>query len=238
MSVLYNIKKLNFHGLASHYLILLLLIVLTSIMVYFQLNDASLFPSSLFPSTQQKHKAMAEIRSTESNNTGVSGSFLIYNNSSYGIRILYPAEWQITEYDNRFIKNFNDIVSFKPKTNTNNISQKSSLPPTIFIRIWNLSSEPSSLEQFTKTHMESFKHPGIFIINRSSIRIGLNDAYKVEYRLKAPSSLPPLDLQGFQVWTLHDNNKAFMVTYTADPKDYYNYLPTVQTMINSFQMFK
>jgi PsbP-like protein len=237
MSALYKIKKLNFLGLMSHWLILLL-IILTSVMVYFQLNDTSLFSSSLFPATQQKHKAMAETKSTESNNTSISSSFLIYNNSSYGIRILYPAEWQITEYDNRFIKNFSDIVSFKPRTNTNNVPQKSSLPPTIFIRIWNLSSEPSSLEQFTKTRMESFKHQDIFIVNRNSIRIGLNDAYKVEYRLKAPPSLPPLDLQGFQVWTLQDNNKAFMITYTADPKDYPNYLPIVQTMINSFQIFK
>jgi serine/threonine-protein kinase len=187
---------------------------------------------------------MAEIKPTGTNNTSNSRiSFLIYTNSSYGIRISYPAEWQKTEYDNRFIKNFSDIVSFKPRVNSNgnNISQQSISPPpppTVFIRVWNLSSDSGSLEQFTKARMESFKHLGTLVVNSNSTTVGGNAGYRVEYIVKTPPTLPPLNLKGLQVWTLDDSNKAYTITYTADPKDYSNYLPIAQMMINSFQTAK
>jgi PsbP len=241
---LYKFNKFNFFGIPLACFVLIVLALVT--IVHFQTNQnislVSLFSSS--SQQQQQHKAMAEIKPTGTNNTSNSlASFSIYNNSSYGIRISYPADWQKTEYDNRFIKNFSDIVSFKPRVNSNgnNISQQSISappPPTVFIRVWNLSSDSSSLEQFTKARMESFKDLGTLVVNSNSTMIGGKAGYMVEYIVKAPPTLPPLNLKGLQVWTLNDSNKAYTITYTADPKDYSNYLAIAQMMINSFQIAK
>lgn len=239
ISGLYKINKFNIFGipLACFLPILLALVTIDHFQTYHNISLVSLFSSS---QQQQQQKAMAEAKPIGTNNTNNSLiNFSIYNNSSYGIRISYPAEWQKIEYDNRFIKNFSDIVSFKPRvnSNSNNISQQSiSAPPTVFIRVWNLSFESSSLEQFTKARLKSLNHQGTLVVNSNSTTVGENAGYGVEYILKAPPTLPPLKLKGLQVWTLKGNNKAYTITYIADPKDYSTYLPIAQKMINSFEM--
>jgi len=39
----------------------------------------------------------------------------------------------------------------------------------------------------------------------------------------------------FQVWTIKDN-KAYVITYTAETSQYSDYLKTAQKMINSFEI--
>jgi serine/threonine-protein kinase len=42
-----------------------------------------------------------------------------------------------------------------------------------------------------------------------------------------------LTLRTMEVWTIN-GDKAYMISYNADPSDFSNYLPTIQKMIDSF----
>ena len=43
--------------------------------------------------------------------------------------------------------------------------------------------------------------------------------------------------KAMQVWTLK-GDKAYLITYKAEPEKYSKYLPTIQKMIDSFEIIK
>ncbi|MFN6561130.1 MAG: protein kinase domain-containing protein [Nostoc sp. ChiSLP01] len=149
-----------------------------------------------------------------------------YNNAVYGIAIKYPANWEYTGTPDRITGN---VVKF--------ISPKESATDTylenVNLIIQDLPEERRELEQFTKFYLDEIQQsdPNTKILEQGNTQLTNRPAYQVTYTLEEEG----IKIQRLQVWMVK-NNKAYIMTYTADVAQYSKYLQTAQAMINSLEI--
>jgi len=168
------------------------------------------------------------ITNTSSQNT--MESFLTYENPLYEIRIKYPVDWQkkAQETSTSVTADNNIVVTFAP--------QQQQRFPRLFIQAERLDSQDISLDQFTSKRLD---HLGQLFGNSSRIieqdRIilphGEIPAHRVVYEFK----LSQIDYRKMDIWTIK-GDLAFIISYVAEKGNYQNYLPTIQKMIDSFEI--
>jgi serine/threonine-protein kinase len=173
----------------------------------------------------QPKEAMAQTPE-QSNN---SSNFLTYENLSFGIKILYPANWDKQENTSSSSNNSTlyDIVKFSPPLkNSSNIIGK------LAIKVDNISDiKPTTLANYADAIISDLKQD--FRVIESNATLAGNPAYKVEYTGLEES----VDLQAMLVMAIK-GDRVYIISYTAEPEKYSYYLPTVQKMIDSFEIMK
>jgi serine/threonine-protein kinase len=149
-----------------------------------------------------------------------------YNIESYGISIQRPKTWQPEERPDRITGNVVKFIS--PLVND---SDKYS--ENVNLVVQNLSENRSTLEQFTPFRLDVIKKssPKIKVIQEGQQKLANREAYQVTYTLEEDG----MSLERLQIWTVKER-KAYILTYTAQPNQYSQYLPTVKQMINSFRI--
>ena len=152
-----------------------------------------------------------------------------YDNSTYGIRMQYPSNWQKEENvtsDNKSM--LVDVVKFiSPTKNASDPSSES-----LDIKIDNISDmQPITLAKYANNSIEDLgKDFDIIKLDRNA-SLSNNPAYKLVYTGVEEG----VNLQ--EILTIK-GDKAYIISYNAEPTKFSYYLPTLQKMINSFQIAK
>jgi hypothetical protein len=163
---------------------------------------------------------------SKSNNTasGISTNlnqrFLTYQNSTYGIRIQYPASWEKEQP-----YNVGTIVRFRSPLNSVFSIWIKLLPVTT-----TLSSDTAALISILK-NQSSFD--GFQLVNSNLIDIQGSPASKIVFSAK----IRQFDIQGMDIITIK-GNKEYGMVYTADKNQYGSNLPIIQRMVDSFVITK
>lgn len=175
----------------------------------------------------QSREAMAQTPE-QSNNSSNSINFLNYENSIFGIKILYPSNWDKQQNTSRFSSS-NDVnlVTFSPPfKNTSDIVGK------LVVQVDNISDvKPITLAEYANDTVSDLRQD--FKVIESNATLAGNPAYKVVYSGIEAN----VDLQAMMVMTIK-GDRAYIVSYTAEPEKYSYYLPTIQKMIDSFEILK
>jgi photosystem II reaction center protein PsbP len=156
------------------------------------------------------------------NNTSIqtrisAGGFSLYENSSSGIKLQYPANWTVQN-------NGDKKVSFYPPQN-----KSQGLTSFVLVKVIDtgVSGNNITLDQINQAEI-NFLSKSFNLINSTDATLGLHNF---------PAHLAYYEVGGFKamkIWTLQ-GNKIYIVTYAARSDKYLSYLPGVQKMLGSFE---
>ncbi|KAB8332565.1 serine/threonine protein kinase [Scytonema tolypothrichoides VB-61278] len=155
-------------------------------------------------------------------------SFLTYDSSNYFmIRMKYPKDWRIQKIEDRFT---GDVAKFfpPPKNDSN------SFQPEVSVEMEDL-KKPISLPDYTNLKVNQItRYLTNPRINESHpTKLANLPAHEVIYTGKQEQ----FNVKRIAVWTVKDN-KAYIVTYTAEESQYDTFLETAQAMMNSLEIRK
>ena len=245
-------KQFVILALRLYFLIMVIALVLFSgsnIQLQLLFNDSTdLHASALssFPSSSISNKSI--------DMPAISPSkikFSTYDNSSVGIKFLYPSGWMpiIRETSNNSIV----IEILFPNIANNSTSGNFSGghwhgPATSFntLSIVNVSSL-SSRSNTTEAALSSLTKQNLVLANRTLPNFELissndttfagNPAHKIVYSFTEPSLVTPSDFQfqSMNVWTI-EGDKQYTLSYSQPIEEYPTYLGVVQQIIDSFKI--
>ncbi|MGB6671547.1 MAG: PsbP-related protein [Candidatus Nitrosopolaris sp.] len=176
----------------------------------------------------QSREVMAQ-NPEQSKNDSNSNNFLTYENPIFGIKILYPANWD--KQENTSSSNDNstliDLVAFSPPFKNN-----SDIVGKLIVQVDNISDiKPITLANYANDTVSDLRQD--FRVSESNATLAGNPAYKIVYTGLEAS----IDLKAMMVMTIK-GDRAYIISYTAEPEKYSYYLPTVQKMLDSFEILK
>lgn len=154
-------------------------------------------------------------------------SWQTYIDTLTGIKIKYYPTWKIEDLEK--IHKPDNVVFYSPIQNSTDKYREA-----VSVRVENISKVKTNLADYTKSSIakirSSYKYAKI--TESSSVKLSKKPANLVIYT--------GIDKNGFSIKNLEvltiDQGKAYTVTYTAEPAQYYTFLQTVMTMINSFEL--
>jgi serine/threonine-protein kinase len=151
-----------------------------------------------------------------------NNNFITYKDNSLGIKIDYPSGW-IHELHAGGLLTF--LPSQEGYTNT--------YPAGLGITVEHLKSKNLTLSEITKIQIKNLtqNHPDFRPQESTGFRLAGNIAHKIVFT--ATDSMKH-ERKAMQIWTVN-GDKAYLITYKADPMQYSKYLPTIQKMIESIQ---
>jgi eukaryotic-like serine/threonine-protein kinase len=158
---------------------------------------------------------------------------LTYENSTYGIRMQYPSNWQKEENLSSGSDNDSmlvDVVKFiSPTKNASDTSSES-----FDLKIDNISDiKPITLAKYANNSIEDLRKDFDIIKLDRNASLSNNPAYKLVYNGMEEG----VNLQAMLILTIK-GDKAYIISYIAEPTKFYYYLPTLEKMIDSFQITK
>ncbi len=153
---------------------------------------------------------------------GSNGNFKVYQNSNYRIKIKYPKNWTLQENRDGAV-----VVFMAPREVPVDVFQEN-----VNIVVQDLSGQVITLQQYTATAINQLTRvfKSVKILDSGPTYWGGKPAHKVEYIMQANVSLRLM-----HIWMIK-GKKAYQFTFAADADRYDEYMETVQTMINSFQV--
>ena len=217
-------------------LFLLLSMIILSYIFPLTISSRTLFHILL---TEAKAQETSETQPINDNikNNNANLIFGTFENSTYGIKMLYPTNWNEEQNisDGGSISNSSklaDIVRFSPPFENNN-SDKSA--ENFDVKVDNISDiQPITLAKYTNDTIEDLgKDFTIISLDKNTTISGGNPAYKLEYT----GVEQDVNLNAMMVFTMK-GDKAYIITYTAEPSRYSSDLPVAQKMVNSIEITK
>jgi eukaryotic-like serine/threonine-protein kinase len=165
--------------------------------------------------------------------TAHADKMLTYENSTYGIRMQYPSSWHKEEnLSDGSDKNsmLVDVVKFSsPTKNASDTSSES-----FDLKIDNISDiKPITLAKYANNSIEDLRKDFDIITLDRNASLSNNPAYKLVYTGVEEG----VNLQAMLILTIKDD-RAYIISYNAEPTKFSYYLPTLQKMIDSFQITK
>ncbi len=107
--------------------------------------------------------------------TTVPPGFLTYENSTYGIKIMYPKEWEMMESYMGTV-----AIFLSPKGSDSDVFQEN-----LNVGVQDLSAQPMTLDEFTDLNIEQIKTLfTIEVVDSSPTTLANTPADKVVYNLK------------------------------------------------------
>jgi serine/threonine-protein kinase len=148
---------------------------------------------------------------------------LTHDSPDYGIRIKYPADWTKDEQIMGAV-----VVFFAPTEGPSDIFQEN-----VNIIVQDLSAQPMTLDEYTELSLGQIEQfiTDPSILDSSAVTLADIPGHRVVYTGKQGQ----YDLKWMQVWTVQ-NNKAYVISYTAETSKYSTFLGTAQEMIDSFEI--
>ena len=177
-----------------------------------------------YTSASSQYKSIVIAASTTIPSSGASG-YITYENSNYKIKMTYPR------YLNKQEDISGETVFFLSSQN----STTDAFPANLNIIVQNISSQPMSLEEFTNLSIAQISEmvPDYAISDSRKATLAKEDAYLLSYT--GTQSL--LKLKWMSVYTIK-NDTLYLITYTAGADKFLNYLPTVNKMLDSFEIME
>jgi hypothetical protein len=150
--------------------------------------------------------------------------FLWYENRDEGIKMKYPADWEVSESD----LSKEDVVKFfSPETvDINN----GSLPvASVFVKTRPSDIGLDSVARAEQEDTETTRHLDMFVTNVSNL-----PGYEIVFYDYAGGDRT---LKVLSVFTIRDE-QLYRMNFVAEPPGYEDYLPLAREMIRSFQFTK
>lgn len=173
----------------------------------------------------QPSEAMAQTPE-HTNNSSNSTNFLTYENPIFGIKMLYPTDWVKLENTSSPNKNSTliDLVTFGPQSNT-------SLGKLV-VKVDNISDiKPINVSEYSNQIIGDLRQD--FKVAESTTTLAGLPAYEFVYT----GAEENVDLKAMLVLTIK-GDRAYIMSYFAEPEIFQSYLPKVQKMIDSFEILK
>ena len=163
--------------------------------------------------------------------TKPSEGFTLYSNSSFGIKGLYPSNWTVQEGPDYPNDGFIDIVAFESPY----LGRLDDYPESVLISIDTLPKRGLSLEQYAQevaaSHNLTLVNFTLNALTTNHTLAGNHTAYKMVL-----TNTEEGDLFKTMEMGMISGSKVYLVTYIALEKDYLDYLPIVEQIVNSFNV--
>lgn len=162
--------------------------------------------------------------STNQTVTPFPSSFVNYENTTYGIRMQYPTNWEKQEYVG------NLIFLSPPESNTDTFREG------LGITIQSTPSEGMILDNFVNTTLDSLEQtsPSLQVIDSFQTNLANSvPAHLVEYTWTNPQN--NIKMKTMEVYAIA-NGKSYIISYGAPQEKYDLYRPTIQSMISSINL--
>jgi len=181
--------------------------------------------------------------------------FLKYENSTYGIKMEYPSNWQKIETKSHDKENHDinkDIAEFRLSSSSSNpsidratlrISTHKLPSQNIIVNLFTFSdktaSQKISLGGFVLSHVTTLLTtlPDFQLIRSESGETALADntpAHKLVYEYREQGQKSVLT-KGMEILMVKDDT-GYIIRYIAEEPKYSDYLPIVQQMVNSVEI--
>jgi serine/threonine-protein kinase len=150
-----------------------------------------------------------------------------YRNPDTGIKIKYYPTWQLLENNN--LLTGEKVIFVSPQQ-----SESDKYLEHVALRVETLANPQISLAEYTTLVTKEINkfYKRAKIIETTSISLAKNPANLLVFTGEDETGLTVKILEVFTV----KNGRAYTITYKADSKQYYAFLQTVMTMINSFEI--
>jgi eukaryotic-like serine/threonine-protein kinase len=152
-----------------------------------------------------------------------------YTDKTAKLQVKYASTWQREEIHN--IVTGENVIFTAPGSNS-----ADKYRANISIRVENLTDPRTTLARYTQSTIAEIDryYQDAKIVESSSTKLAKRPANLVVYTGQDENSML---VKNLEVWTI-DRGKAYILTYTAEPDRYYEYLGTVMTTIESFAINK
>jgi eukaryotic-like serine/threonine-protein kinase len=179
-----------------------------------------IFSTSLITTAIMPHTLLAQT---------TPANLLTYQNSTFGIKIQYPSNWEKQENGTRQDTQ-TDIVTFLSPV----INSRANLD----VSIDDISGEKGiSLTQYANQNIadlnQSLPDAKLIASNTNNVVIAGLPAYRMVYTSADGSTI----LKTMEIGAMK-GDKVYILTYEAAMQEYAKYLPVIQRMIDSFQITK
>lgn len=172
----------------------------------------------------------ASAQETSSNR---NSNFRTFENIAFGFRMLYPSDWSVTEVKSTLSPNASTsaVAFFKaPMESPSDVYQEN-----VIINMKGPSPDDLTLRDYTENSLNAFRNmPNIRLLQSFPNTLAGLPAHMVVYSENSEG----IDIQKMQIWTIVDNDTAYVVTFGAEQTQFSRYLPSVEQMINSIQIIK
>jgi hypothetical protein len=229
-------------GSQNRIIILFSAVLVTSFLIVFSIPSSSFLPSSsVMPLSfyNSRQDMMTQVITTSFQGSittataTTSSSSLTYENPIYRIRIQYPSDWEKIEF-NQIGSKLSIVVIFRsPAENASDTKLEN-----LVIQVGNLAFENIPLKEVVRANINNLNKTLIDFEIKESTAITVadgNSAHKIVYTHREKEN--NVQTKIMQV-VMIKNNKIYLITYTAEQGKYDSYLPTIQNMINSFELIK
>ena len=155
-----------------------------------------------------------------------------YENPGFGITIQYPSTWTgIQLRANPFAPTDTSIVaSFEaPVENQSDLYREN-----LIFGVQGPIPEKITLEEYTENSLNEFHNMSkrVRILESSSTTLAGLPAHEITYT----SNLQGLNLTKSQIFTIINNNTAYVVTFGAEESQFNKYLPGIKKIIDSIRI--
>lgn len=163
----------------------------------------------------------------------VDEAFKTYENEKFGLTLTYPPNWSVDELRNDPAKPSNNTIVAIIKSPSQ--GQNDKYLENVIINIQGPRSDIASLEAYTENSLKAFNNMSDTIKITKSVKDTLSGfpAHQLQY---TSTGITGLTLQKMQVFTVLNNNTAYVVTYGAEVPEYQKNLGNVEKMINSIKI--
>jgi serine/threonine-protein kinase len=163
----------------------------------------------------------------------VDEAFKTYENPKFGLALSYPPDWTVDELRNDpAAPSNNSIVAiFKSPSQGENDKYLEN----VIINVQGPRSDIASLETYTSNSEKAFNNMSdtIKITKSGKDTLAGLPAHQLLY---TSTGIPGLNLEKMQVFTVVNNNTAYVVTFGAEQAEYDKNIQDVEKMLNSIKV--
>jgi hypothetical protein len=163
----------------------------------------------------------------------VDGAFKTYENEKFGLTVTYPPNWSVDEIrkDPAAPSNNSIVAIFKSPSQ----GQNDKYLENVIINIQGPRSDIQSLETYTQNSLKAFNNMSDTIKITKSGKDTLA-GLPAQQLLYTSTGIQGLNLEKMQVFTVVNNNTAYVVTFGAEAAEYDKNIQDVEKLINSIKI--
>ena len=156
----------------------------------------------------------------------------IYENANYGFQIMYPSNWEKLEFSEGIEEGGRSIV-VRFLSPAEGVSD--SFREYVIIEVdKNIQSNKTSLDKYVDSHIDSLRLSlqGFDVNELNITSFANNPEEKVVYSYR-DSVIGTA--KTMEVW-IRSPNKLYLISFNADERKYFHYLPLIEKMLSSFKI--
>ena len=155
-----------------------------------------------------------------------------YENPGFGLSIVYPSSWAGTQLrSDPFVQTNTSIVAVfeAPREDLSD-----SYRENLILSVQGPLEDTISLEEYTQNSLNAFRSMSdrISILESSPSTMSGLPAHEIIYT----SGLQNLTLKKMQIFTIINDNTAYVVTFGAEESQFNKYMPVIMKMVNSLRI--